>query len=56
MIRYRRIASYAVVFLISATTAYLQWHYHHNVDAGVAVLTCVSLVGVVVSVRAPKND
>jgi hypothetical protein len=56
MIRYRRIASFAVVFLISATTAYLQWHYHRSVDAGVAALTCVSLVGVVVSVRTPKKD
>lgn len=38
---------FAVVALIAGTVMYLQWHYHHNVDAGVTALTCVSLVGAV---------
>lgn len=56
---YRVALGFAVVFLIAATTAYLQWHYHRNVDAGVTALVCVSLIGAVAEVvkgrRARKS-
>lgn len=44
---YRIALVFAGIFGIAAATAYLQWHYHHNVDAGVTALGVVSLVGTV---------
>lgn len=48
--KYRLARVCAVALMLSGVTTYLQWHYHHNVDAGVTALGVVSLVGLVAEV------
>ncbi len=48
--KYRVARVCAVTLMLAGVTTYIQWHYHHNVDAGVTALGVVSLVGLVAEI------